>query len=286
MPGANRRRRQKAICWAGAISGRASPPCRRGPSGSSGISGTSGVDGSNGSSGINGTSGSDGSSGLNGTSGSSGKDGNGPSGSSGSSGVSGENGTSGTSGKDGEMGHAFDWQGSWDSTANYTVRDVVKFNNSVWLCLEDNVGNDPSQHPELWDMMIGSSEAAYVTTLKFSLSSTELSSLKSYPIVLFKPNSEMVIDLISAMLVFYPGKNAYSQSALGLYFGSEAAGGWESALSEAKEVKAWKATLFEGYEFPIGKPLTLRAEHDLGPGDGSAVLHVTFRSLDTRLSNK
>jgi hypothetical protein len=247
-----------------------------GTSGTSGISfdGTSGTSGKSGTSGIssNGTSGSSGISGTSGTS---------LDGTSGTSGMSFE-GTSGTSGIDGKSGHAFDWQGPWDSTATYTARDVVRFNNSTWICLEENQGNDPSQHPAYWDMMIGNAGDAAITSLKFSLSPEELSSLKTQPLVLFKPGKEIVIDLLSAMLVFYPGKTAYSQSALGIYFDSEAAGGWEDTLLTSTTVKAWKATLFEGYEFPIGSPLMLRSEKDLGSGNGTAVLHVTFRMLESK----
>jgi hypothetical protein len=131
-----------------------------GPRGLNGTSGTSGSSGQNGTSGVNGEKGEQGLRGFKGEKGDRGDKGfpglQGPSGRDGSTGVSGTSGTSApgiTSGSSGTSGSGFTWKGAWDINLGYYVNDVVEYNGSSYVCIQ-NVPSLDSPPPSInWSLM-------------------------------------------------------------------------------------------------------------------------------------
>jgi hypothetical protein len=74
----------------------------------------------------------------------------GSSGSSGTSGSSGSNGTDGTSGTSGSSGVGFRIIGEWDNTTNYLANDMVSYNGSSYIAIQDNINKIPSIEVSYW----------------------------------------------------------------------------------------------------------------------------------------
>lgn len=232
---------------------------------------------------INGTSGSSGTSGKDGESGSSGSSGtSGTSGTSGKDGGMGSNGTSGTSGIDGSSGISgviYKWQGAWDSTVEYSKNDVVRDDNAVWIAIEGTKGNRPSQNPFSWDLMLGNSGDAQLNTMRISLSSSEISSLKKTHLVLFVPDGKKVIEIVTANMIFYPQDlESVSPHNIAICLGSSVIGGWSNPFVN-KSVTSCKATLLEDYKHSVDSPLILKSDTEINIGNSKAVVYISYRLL-------
>jgi hypothetical protein len=254
-----------------------------GSSGSSGLSGSSGIDGSSGDSGSSGSSGTDGSSGSSGSAGSSGSSGSsgveGSAGSSGSSGSSGLDGSSGIDGAKGLDGAGFDWQGAWDSTAQYKSHDIVRHENGVWFSMSTNKNSQPSQNPYDWDLMIGGYGDAQVNSIKITLDALEISSLKSQPLTIYKQNEKTCIEVLSASLIFYPDALPEKDShSLAICIGNSVIGGWSNPFASSSAMVN-RATLLEDYKYSPNDSLIVKADRDLSLTEGYARIHISYRLL-------
>jgi hypothetical protein len=257
-------------------------PGADGTSGTSGIDGTPGADGSDGQDGTSGTSGTDGISGANGQDGSSGLDGvdgvDGTSGTSGADGIPGANGQDGSSGTSGVSGVGFNWQGSWDSTILYKKNDAVRQDNKIWVSLTDNQGQQPSLDPLHWDLMVSDIGDSHIASIKVSLNSSEIATLKTNPLRIYQAPPDRGLEVISASLVFSPGNSPYAQTTLILTQGETSIGGFEKVLTSTSP-RVHKGVILEGYDTPLGSDLVLRSNTDPGKGDGTASLSITYRLL-------
>jgi hypothetical protein len=124
-----------------------------GPAGAAGAAGLMGPQGPSGATGAAGLQGPIGPAGLTGTTGAPGQAGPmGPQGLTGATGPAGPQGPAGASGTSGAAGLVY--QGSYSSTTNYALGDVVEWQGSSYTSLiASNAGNTPSLGPEQWGLL-------------------------------------------------------------------------------------------------------------------------------------
>jgi len=84
--------------------------------------------------------------------------GSGLSGRSGISGLSGASGASGASGRSGLSGIGLSWiSGGWDFELTYSINDLVSYNGSSYISLQNNNSNQiPSSSPSYWELVAAS----------------------------------------------------------------------------------------------------------------------------------
>ena len=150
--------------------GTGGPPGEPGPSGAPGAAGaigSPGVDGIDGAPGIDGVDGAPGNDGVNGAPGSNGVDGApGIDGVDGAPGIDGVDGDSGIDGADGPAGpqgeRGASWQGDWVSGRSYEIDDIVGFNGSAYIAIQDTNGTESPTNTLFWDVV---SQSRDISTL-------------------------------------------------------------------------------------------------------------------------
>ncbi|WP_160115257.1 DNRLRE domain-containing protein [Bryocella elongata] len=135
--------------------GATGPQGLTGLAGSAGIAGTTGATGPAGQVGATGATGAQGIAGITGTAGAAGPMGvAGATGAVGPQGATGATGATGAAGADGAAGTKLTYQGTYDSTINYALGDVVTWQGSSYLSLTAaNHGNTPSLPTGSWGLM-------------------------------------------------------------------------------------------------------------------------------------
>jgi hypothetical protein len=129
-----------------------------GATGNQGIQGIQGPTGATGNNGLQGATGATGNNGLQGATGATGNNGiqgaTGATGNNGIQGATGATGNNGLQGATGATGPGFTWQGNWDFSLTYSVNDVVEYDGSSYICLQDfTFGLTPPNFPASWSLM-------------------------------------------------------------------------------------------------------------------------------------
>ena len=141
--------------------GQQGPQGATGATGNNGIQGVTGATGATGNQGIQGPTGATGNNGIQGATGATGADGQqGPQGATGATGTNGIQGATGATGNNGLQGATgatglgFTFQGTWDMFLTYSVNDVVEYNGSSYVSLQNgNFGLTPPDYPAYWSLI-------------------------------------------------------------------------------------------------------------------------------------
>ena len=64
----------------------------------------------------------------------------------------GSSGSSGSSGTSGLNGSGFTWMGTWNIFTNYLVNEVVEYTGSSYICIQNTIGQDPTD-TSYWSLM-------------------------------------------------------------------------------------------------------------------------------------
>jgi len=65
-------------------------------------------------------------------------------------------------GNKGDSGYGLAFRWEWEATTNYSVDDVVTYNNSVWGCIKVSYGNNvPADSSAYWENIMNISPATY-----------------------------------------------------------------------------------------------------------------------------
>ena len=130
-----------------------------GAQGIQGVTGATGATGNNGLQGATGATGAQGIQGIQGPTGATGAQGiQGPTGATGNNGLQGATGATGNNGikgATGATGPGFTFQGTYDIFATYSVNDVVEYNGSSYISLQNgNHGIPPTDNPAYWALLV------------------------------------------------------------------------------------------------------------------------------------
>ena len=127
--------------WAIGITGAVGSVGPQGPTGAAGATGPAGPTGTAGATGATGSAGAAGATG--------------PTGATGPQGPQGIQGVQGATGADGAAGA--DWRGTYAGATTYIVNDVVEYEGSSWICVQNSTGNTPPTLPTtsntFWNLM-------------------------------------------------------------------------------------------------------------------------------------
>ena len=77
----------------------------------------------------------------------------GTAGTNGSQGTTGTNGSQGTQGRQGTTGTGFNWRSNWSAFNEYYINDVVFYNGSSYIAIENNLDLIPSFSPTHWSII-------------------------------------------------------------------------------------------------------------------------------------